>query len=244
MGAFIRLLERWGFVKLDDFGLILTPDRRIAATRGPVLADGQGTRIVGWRQGDLAAFELPAWTPDAVPTRAAIPEPPRQRTPPSTPPPVPARPRAVAAPAFVPRPPPPAAEPPEEEWEWQIAMARANAIAQEVEAARPPQPLEAEDWETQIAAARVRATAAVDFVEEADTIAVPPRELALVRNLGPAPQPRASAQLAAQSGSMARTVIPVPRLPAASDPSAVARSVPAPRRMPDPRRSLRVASRR
>jgi ribonuclease E len=63
MGAIHRLLERLGFVKLDRYGLLLTPDGRIISTRPAVLDDGLGGRIVGWQDGDLAAMELQKWEP-------------------------------------------------------------------------------------------------------------------------------------------------------------------------------------
>jgi hypothetical protein len=50
-------LERLGFVRLRDFGLLLTPDRRIVTTR-EVLDDGYGATIVGYEDRDLAATEL------------------------------------------------------------------------------------------------------------------------------------------------------------------------------------------
>ena len=50
-------LERLGFVRLRDFGLLLTPDRRIVTTR-EVLDDGYGATVVGWEDSDLAAAEL------------------------------------------------------------------------------------------------------------------------------------------------------------------------------------------
>src|SRR5450432_489413 len=66
--AISSLLRRMGFVKLDDFGLVLTPDGRILSVRPTVLDDGLGGKIVGWQEGDLAAMELGQWEP-ALPAR-------------------------------------------------------------------------------------------------------------------------------------------------------------------------------
>ncbi len=67
--AISGLLRRMGFVKLDDFGLILTPEGRVLSTRTHVLDDGFGGKIVGWRETDLAATELQRWEPALPPTR-------------------------------------------------------------------------------------------------------------------------------------------------------------------------------
>jgi len=66
MGVFDRLLRKWGFVRLRDYGLLLTPDDRVLTTRAGVLDDGTGGRIVGWKSNDLAWSELEAWTPGVV----------------------------------------------------------------------------------------------------------------------------------------------------------------------------------
>jgi hypothetical protein len=58
MGAFEDFLKKQGYVKLDRYGLVLTPDDRILSTRPAVLDDGLGGKIVGWADGDLAAAEL------------------------------------------------------------------------------------------------------------------------------------------------------------------------------------------
>src|SRR5688572_23778594 len=71
-GAFQSLLERLGFVRLRDYGLILTQDRRVVTTR-QVLDDGFGATVVGWAGTDLAVMEL--GTQDAPPP-APLPEPP------------------------------------------------------------------------------------------------------------------------------------------------------------------------
>lgn len=61
MGAFEDFLKKQGYVKLDRYGLVLTPDDRILSTRPAVLDDGLGGKIVGWSDGDLAAAELEQW---------------------------------------------------------------------------------------------------------------------------------------------------------------------------------------
>ncbi len=137
MPAIQKLLERLGFVKLDRFGLVLTPDGRILSMRPAVLDDGLGGRIVGWEDSDLAAAELGRW--EAVkPVATRVPLPAMVISPAARPPPLPkavtaqvpvvARPVAVA----------PKAEEPEDDWEWTIALARARAAADEVLAAKPP----------------------------------------------------------------------------------------------------------
>ena len=61
MGAIDNFLKRWGFAKLDRYGLVLTPDDRVISMRPAVLDDGLGGKIVGWLEGDLAAMELEHW---------------------------------------------------------------------------------------------------------------------------------------------------------------------------------------
>ena len=63
MGAIDRLLRRWGYVKLDDYGLLLTSEDRVLAQRPKILDDGTGGRLVGWKSNDLAASELEPWWP-------------------------------------------------------------------------------------------------------------------------------------------------------------------------------------
>jgi len=55
-------LLRWlGFVKLADFGLELTPDRRIRSRRWVVFDDGGPGAIVGWTADDASVQELTKW---------------------------------------------------------------------------------------------------------------------------------------------------------------------------------------
>jgi len=166
MPAIQRLLARLGYVRLDRYGLVLTPEQRILTLRPVVLDDGLGNKIIGWEDHDLAAMELEKWEPfrpasqRAVATRVAAPPPP---VPPGTrqtalgvavtPLGVPATtPSSLAAftpvlVAYVPpslTPPPPtrvvadAAGLDDDEWEWTIALARARAAAEEAEAAAVP----------------------------------------------------------------------------------------------------------
>jgi hypothetical protein len=82
------LLERLGFVRLRDFGLILTADRRIVTTR-EVLDDGYGATVVGWEDSDLAATELKkrrATTGGSSVAFRPLPPPPAVPVPPPVPP--------------------------------------------------------------------------------------------------------------------------------------------------------------
>jgi len=131
------LLQRWGFVQLRRYGLELTSDDRILATRPAVLNNGTGGRIVGWRDGDVAIWKLSDW---AVPPSAMV-----AASNPEVVPAVPASPVVAPAPAAqsagvmaveV------AAEPTvdEDDWEWTIALARARVAVDETELAVPPTP--------------------------------------------------------------------------------------------------------
>src|SRR3990167_937978 len=72
------LMKRLGFVKLADYGLVLTPEGRVISIRPAVLGDHSG-RIVGYRDDDIAALELAPWeqprpaAPPAVAPRVATP---------------------------------------------------------------------------------------------------------------------------------------------------------------------------
>ena len=129
MPSLEKLMKRLGFVRLANYGLVLTPEGRIMSLRPAVLDDGVGGRIVGWRDQDLAAMELQKWEPArpapqmAVATRPAV-------APPPTPP---ARPAAIVSPVapLVEA----AGDSDEDAWEWEIALARARAAAEESEQA-------------------------------------------------------------------------------------------------------------
>jgi len=168
-------LRRMGFVKLDDFGLILTPEGRILSARSVVLDDGLGGKIVGWREDDLAAMELERWEPALPATRKAgkkvIPAMPQaaRAIAPAGPPPLPGvRPftgsmpvTAAPIPTLAPAPAP-------------VALTPAPIPAKPV-AKRPPSqvdsaPVEEDDeWEWEIAVARARANA--EWAAEAEAAA-------------------------------------------------------------------------
>jgi hypothetical protein len=55
-------LLRWlGFVRLADYGLELTAEKRIRARSFVVLDDGGGGAIVGWADGDPGVDQLRKW---------------------------------------------------------------------------------------------------------------------------------------------------------------------------------------
>lgn len=160
MAAFQTLLQRFGYVKLNSYGLVLTPDGRILSMRHAVLDDGIGGRIVGWRDGDLAAAELGRWEPAKPltnPVASVAPYVPmtivREHVRPiAVPPPVPTRitsptpamttTTATAAMSAMSATPTVSivspivvaqtAEEPEDDWEWTIALARARAAEADV----------------------------------------------------------------------------------------------------------------
>jgi len=82
MAAIDNLMKKLGFVKISQYGLVLTPEGRLLSMRPAVLDDGFGGRIVGWQDGDLAAAELEKWeparpaSPQAVANRVAAARPP------------------------------------------------------------------------------------------------------------------------------------------------------------------------
>lgn len=129
MGAIHNLLRRLGFVKLDHYGLRLTPDDRVYSSR-PVLDDGFGGRVVGWRDDDFAAMQLAPYGAPKAAIAPPLPVPPTRVV-------IPPRPVTVA--------PEPVVE--DDDWEWKIALARARA-AEDIEqsldtledAPRPPRP--------------------------------------------------------------------------------------------------------
>src|SRR5262245_17050665 len=97
MGAIDNFLKRWGYAKLDRYGLVLTPDDRVISTRPAVLDDGLGAKIVGWTEDDLAAMELEKWRTPKGPPKKIVAPPSLHKLPPAPP----AVPRAVAAPVEV-----------------------------------------------------------------------------------------------------------------------------------------------
>jgi hypothetical protein len=216
MGAFKSLLGRWGYAKLDDYGLVLSPEDRVIATRSTILDDGAGTPVVGWRDGDLAAAELGRWGEAKTQLQAPAPKAPAPPPAPvirATPPPAPKPMRAT------PPPPPPKVET-EDEWEWEIAMARARAAAEEVSVATPPEPAKT-FWMTE------EPLREKSWCEE-----TPIRSVSKLAHLE-----RLVSQHASDNDITKQTVIPVPRMPVVSNPLALkpvvrgsAANVPPPRR--------------
>ena len=240
-----------GFLKLDTYGLILTPEGRVLSTRPTVLDDGLGGKIVGWREGDLAVMELERWQAQpAIPRATANPIAIAASGSPSigsrnvmAPPPV-----HVMAPLGPKRAPTPIpletqpmsridddfeqGKPLEDEWEWEIAVARARAQAEwadeAAQAAAPPV--------ARTAAPPLRVRAKLPTAPSA-VIATPPladrwdtSDRTKTTNLvAPAPLPRITqpmrpAQLDSPVTEPGRTVIPVPTITQVSqlsDPSQI-----------------------
>src|SRR4051794_25095229 len=119
MSMFHRLLQRWGFVKLDRYGLVRTADDRILTTRAKILDDGSGGRIVGWQDGGPAQVQPAAWEP---PRRRAV----KQLIPTISPRPEQPVPPASAAVMTAAVAGAPVVD--EDDWEWTIALAKARAV--------------------------------------------------------------------------------------------------------------------
>jgi hypothetical protein len=237
MPAIQHLLQRWGFVKLGRYGLVLTPEGRILSMRPAVLDDGSGARIVGWQDSDLAETELRAWEPAkpasvrAVASRVVMPQAAAPKSAASSTEiiaitesyvssSVSASASAVMMPAAV------APEPmvDEDDWEWTIALARARVAAEEVEAAAaagpPPPPMRAAPAKTRPMAAvamkdpassgewpKTETIGAIDY----DNSRVAPRPAVAIPRVTPAAPPR----------ELSRAAAPSPELPRAPAPSTV-----------------------
>lgn len=142
MAPIDKLLRRLGFVKLADYGLVLTAEDRIQSTRPHVLEDSlSGAPVVGWLESDLAAAELPKWGAPKQAPRSIEPPPASLVASLSSQ----GLPKWVDAPpvempawsAAVPvAPAAPAAEP-EDEIDWEQALARAREAASHAEAPAP-----------------------------------------------------------------------------------------------------------
>ena len=204
--GFHKLLERLGFVRLRDYGLLLTVDGRIVTTR-KILDDGFGATVVGYTGGDLAALEL---TPESKPA-----------------PPLPFAP-TLAAPVVAP-PPPPALVPPPAPSAAPILAKSREVPAASPPIAEPPEP-EEDEWEWEIAMARVRAEAANAALQEVTQtqfqVTNPWHEETTSTRVQPVPAPRReeTTRLTAVVGSP-RTIIPVPTLPVANDAQTVVRQI-------------------
>lgn len=235
--AISSLFRRLGFLKLDEYGLILTPEGRILSTRPAVLDDGLGGRIVGWREGDLAAMELERWqaapaSPRATANRSAIVA--------SPPPPVPVRPisgaiAVVASPALAmaplganraPTPLPLETQPMIRVDELELAR-----VAVAPEQTEHPEPLE-DEWEWQIAVARARAQAewAEEAAQSVAAAASPPTvvpadepgdQIADRWDIDDRTKTTAIAAPLPRITQATRTVIPVPTLARVTDPSQI-----------------------
>lgn len=230
MGAIEALFRRFGYAKLDRYGLVLTPEERVLSTRPAVLDDGLGGKIVGWVEGDLAAMELDRWgatkpaaaKPVAVTRSAqspivALPV----STKPVAPPPIPVRPVTAAVPVVAaPVPSPVAAQPPveEDEWEWEIAMARARAVAADVNEA-------AAAIATHVSKPKADPMASWPATEPlAESWGEPTRDAPAPRVMSPLAKTIAADKRSPAKGTpvMPRsTVIPVPSLPVAAKPTDV-----------------------
>lgn len=250
-----NLLRRWGFVKLDRYGLMQAPDGRILSMRPAVLDDGAGGRVVGWEDGDLAMTELPAWPAQPSPLRALAS---RVAMPPTAAPAqllagpaIPATSGATPEPAAtsaavmaVEVAPEPRVD--EDDWEWTIALARARAVTEDAEAtaaAGPPPPRPSQGRTRPMAAVATKDASAssaawpttepigaIDYDNAARVTATP--VVAIPRVTPAASAPRAPAPLprAAAPG----TVIPVPVLPAMQHRGGPARLAPVVRTTPAP----------
>ena len=235
--AISSLLRRMGFLKLGDYGLVLTPEGRLLSCRPAVLDDGFGGKIVGWREGDLAAMELARWqSPPASPRATASPS--------TIPAPISAAPstRRVAL-AMAPVGPTRARtpitleaqpmirvdeiekdEPLEDEWEWEIAVARARAQAEwSDEALSAAQPVSAPV--APASSSRMRAKSQTSPIA---VIAAPVKPLLADRwdtsdrtktaiSAAPAPlprnqQPTRPVQIVSPGMQTCRTVIPIPSI--------------------------------
>ena len=160
MGAIDNFLRRFGYAKLDRYGLMLTGDDRVLSTRPAVLDDGLGGKIVGWTDDDLAAMELEhigvpkkkAATPIAAPASL--------HQLPKAPPPMPVAAKVIAPAAPIapvakaaPKLPgmPPAVVAP-------VVKAAAPVVVAPPQVAAEPE-LTEDEWEWEIAMARARAVA-------------------------------------------------------------------------------------
>lgn len=187
------LMSRLGYVQLKRFGLQLTSEGRVIATRPATLDDGFGSRVVGWEEHDLAAMELNTWSPPAQfhrdkPARAETTITERAKITSAQL----AHEIAAADPGIV------ATEtiPGEEEWEWEIARARAA-----VDAAT----------ETQPGPLTVVHIPLLPTGAPTQSAPVPPLETRRVRTIPPPPPPRRVAK--GTNSAMSQPRVAAPPLP-------------------------------
>lgn len=232
MGAIENFLRRFGYAKLDRFGLMLTGDDRVLTNRPHILDDGLGGKIVGWLDGDLAAMELEHWGAPKTPAKRVagkkvIQPPPRPVARPTVPTPVVAAPAVVAAPIIAAPAPLPGVAP--------VVVAPKKPMAVIVDTPPKPiavivepevaeeEPVEDDEWEWTIAMARARAAAeevqqaATSIPKAAARPVVAGRHVAAPRKTSPGmPAVRAKTEPPAPAPLPRlverKTVIPVPSL--------------------------------
>ena len=117
-----QLLQKFGYIKLADFGLVLDSDGRVVSLQDSSLIDGSGGRVVGWRAGDVGPAVLAVWPGARPPVATAVPiEKPRVVLP-----------QAAQIMTAVQTPLEPSSVTEEDEWAWEIALARARAATPDV----------------------------------------------------------------------------------------------------------------
>jgi hypothetical protein len=226
------LLGRFGYVKLERYGLILTPDGQVVslqpAVPETVTVAPSPARKIEWPSEVLSA--TPRVAPVPVPVAVPVPDPA-----PALIPVTPARVAlaAVEAAHFGPTSPPepsPSVDEDQDEWEWHMALARARAVAADAEIPAqlaPPAPV------AKPTGAMHRS--APEKVHS--TVSAKPAPVRLPVKRAPTPAPIVSMPLRASP------VIPVPTLPSASAAKVTpppmparraARGTPSPRTMPLP----------
>jgi hypothetical protein len=207
MSAIQQLLQRWGFVKLDHYGLALTPEGRISSTRPEILQDASGQRIVGWCDDDLAMAELSPWDPTGLgAARAAKPVAPK---------PGPAEVRAAASPPLAAvrelvgvAPTPGYPQVITEASVMERAAAAASAAVMVEPVAGGPV-VDEDDWEWTIALARART--AVDEVASTARPASPRRGAPSASGTPSAPSAPGTMKPATSARATSRPATPVPR---------------------------------
>lgn len=253
MAVFRHLLQRLGFVKLERYGLVLTPEGRVLSTHSKVLDDGSGGRIVGWRDDDPAMSELqPMERPSTTVTpsmasRVVVPPvaaPVQSVTPPViTDSSVSEQEPVMASAAVMPVAVAPGPVVDEDDWEWTIALARARAAAEDAEAAAaagPPPRSPAVRTRPMPAVAMPAAmkdpassstewpqTAPIGSIDYEDYSRVPTRPAVAIPRTAPEPPPPEMPRIAVPS-----TVIPVPVLPTMQNAARASRLEPVVRTIP------------
>ena len=117
-----QLLQKFGYIKLADFGLLLDTDGRVVSLQDSSLIDGSGGRVVGWRAGDVGPAVLPVWPGARPPVATAVPSE-KARV---------VLPQAAQLMTVAVAPTASDAVTEEDEWAWEIALARARAATSDV----------------------------------------------------------------------------------------------------------------